>query len=77
MLAVGDASGLLLGLQYLTDPRGRFLATTNAGLLEVLTPAGFREDAVLLDPLIEAFERGFKAFVVSDNNFCQGLSSFP
>jgi len=61
-------------LPDLAEAGGFLLLSLHAGLLVVLAPPCFREDAVLLDALIEALERCFEGFVFADDDLSQGRS---
>ena len=56
----------------------RFLALSfDAGLLEMLTPSCFSEDAALLDLLVEAPQGSLKRLVLADSDFSQLGNHLP
>jgi hypothetical protein len=71
-MGLGGETARLSGRSAALAPLGcSLLLATNAGLLVVLTSPGFGEDAVLLDALREALQRGLEGFVFSDDYFGQ------
>lgn len=61
-------------LAQLAEAGGFLLLTLNARLLVMFAAAGFSEDAVLLDALVEALKRAFERFVITDDDFGQEIS---
>jgi hypothetical protein len=66
-----NPSALSCSLPALAALRGGLLLAPNTRLLVVLSPAGFGEDAVLLDALGEALEGGLEGFVIANDDFGQ------
>ncbi len=58
-------------LQELAPPRRFFLLALHTWLFVVLAPPRFRENALLLDFLIETLERCLETFVITDDYFGQ------
>ena len=61
-------------LSKLANAGGFLLLLLDARLFVVLAAAGFSEDAILLNALVEALERAFERLVFADDDFCQGIS---
>lgn len=64
-------------LAQFAKPCGFLLLALHAGLFVVFAAAGFRKDAVLLDTLVEALQRYFKRFVISNDNLSQCRITSP
>jgi hypothetical protein len=65
----GFAPKLLL--TQLPQAGGFLLLTLHARLFVVFAAAGLREDAVLLNALVEALQGAFERLVIADDDFCQ------
>ncbi len=72
--AGGSRFAAELLLAQLAEPGGFLLFSLDARLLVMFAAAGFSEDAVLLDALVEALECAFERFVITDDDFGQEIS---
>lgn len=65
----GFAAELLLA--ELPQAGGFLLLALHARLFVMLAPPRFSKDAILLNALVKALERGFESLTIADDDFCQ------